>query len=317
MGALGEKYGDFMKKRLVFFSVIFVAVLVAAFFLIKLRYVDNASLTSLLSQASSAYGGSTPSQERTLFEPTTATTSAKSLSEASSVVAPASSAKVSGLDLYAQAVHAQSSRDSKALVSALEATSVCEMVSINFDGFTALGQAGAAPDAQPSAAAARELMQRCKGFLNNDQRANLDLRKNIVANIRLVDAYVPSATNRSITEKEVRDGILSKDSEILEKSLFYFKNQFLSAQNLGSESKDAGFYLAAITLVKCDLGYDCSTGNINYLLGCAMRRQCADSFEEVLLTGASQADRDKILGFRKAIASAVERRDLSFFGFSK
>jgi hypothetical protein len=162
--------------------------------------------------------------------------------------------------------------------------------------------------------AAGLLLERCKGFLLNDETAGVGLRRRITDKIRAAPHYVMGVSEGEPTRSQIEDIFLRRDFLSFEKTAVDTVKGAMSAQGVKQGTEIGRDFMIAYLLSVCDLGRDCTSTSLTYAHLCASEGRCAGDLEQVYLVGLSTAELDRVSTFRKKIVHAFVSRDLRFFG---
>ncbi|WP_418317646.1 hypothetical protein [Piscinibacter sakaiensis] len=220
-------------------------------------------------------------------------------------------------DLYALANEALASARPERLRDGWHAVTAC-MASVHprerYEQM-ANGAASGPASAQQMDAASR-LLEKCRGFFDNDRSANDELRSRLrhraIESDRL---QFPWMFNGPPTATRLMVVLEREDWMALNHLAYHLISRILERKNLSIRSPEAVYLNAALEQVSCDLGRDCTSADILYLLNCADQDRCAGSVEQNAVAGMQRAELARVGHWRRELKAAISARDLAWFGY--
>jgi hypothetical protein len=180
-------------------------------------------------------------------------------------------------DLYSFATNAVGSNDRRVVLDAWWATMACQLVGPSREELESisagLGRQGA-PVSQPQRGAAKMILERCRGFFDNEGAASSGLRSSLRARMgALGDTYVRGLSRGIPTPAQLNDIVVLRDWQT-----FIGSQDLLqaTAKNLGIESpgKDMDLLGLAWFSATCDIGQDCTSNGLVRATHCVRTGDC-------------------------------------------
>lgn len=217
-------------------------------------------------------------------------------------------------DLYHLASDSINSSDPGVLFNGLDAVRSCRATLKTRGQYE---QLAAGPQTR-QALAAKELLQRCGGFFNNDHAAITGLLQRYLQKLKGHEGrYLHRATSQTPLGERFAALLATQDWQMFVASMSEVMPGTLKAQGIAMDSEQAMFFGVAWLQVTCDLGQDCSGRNILYVARCADHGRCPGSAEAEMSDEMNESQRAAVRQFREKLAAAVRARDLGFFGLRR
>lgn len=222
-------------------------------------------------------------------------------------------------DLFAYATLAADSTERGTIINGWYAVQDCRAVKTDRDRLTERSSYGGT-DAQDIrvAAAARQVLRRCKGFFDNDVSAIMGLRERLRVQLNAIDAdaYLASGLSGPISDAQFLRVIESGDGLTFSSALVDIRPQLVSRLRYLEGSADAAIVGVALLVAQCDLARSCNRSSLNHQINCALSGHCEDPQVD-LYAGLTPDSKAKVVEMAAAIVAAFRARDARFFGFPR
>lgn len=178
--------------------------------------------------------------------------------------------------------------------------------------------AQAATSIRPNTAraqAARELLSRCKGFVDRGVAATLAFRHRVAARLQALDPQAPGPAQFRALSTQVQLQRVLDDQDWI--TFTHSGPELLRAlqrrHGVQPDSADALVLGLAWVLATCQLSQGCSTQSLDHLVRCAVHDRC-DTRPCELGDEVPTALHARIHAKAREMASAFRARDAGYFG---
>lgn len=222
-------------------------------------------------------------------------------------------------DLYRFATRAADSADRRTLVNGWFAVQDCRAVRADRAVLEQRSKyEGNDSSRGLQASASTKLLERCRGFFDNDISAIRGLTERIVTKLASAEGdalYLPRSDAKAINRDQFARVLETQDWLTFSSALVDVRSRLVQRLGLSQDSAQATVVGVALLQAPCALGRDCSSEGLAHLIDCSLGQQCIPLGDSGARTGLAPQLDQQAAAMRDQIVAAFRRKDAHFFGF--